>query len=155
MVNFKLLKLDGADVGLTLLQELVKGPANGIRKAVNDNLYPLRKIAALILAEDAHALLWHPEKKRHSFASKMHKEAAEALISGPWTTAGMQTHPLQTGRVEKEGQSVLVSRSNIFKLSRNCLIFSEEDLNIQCRIYFHSTQNLICRGVRTNSTHNC
>ena len=48
VVSFKLLKLDGACVALTLLPELVKGPANGIRKAVNDKTIFLDRERSLL-----------------------------------------------------------------------------------------------------------
>ena len=80
--SFSRLKLDGVDVGLNMLRDLGKHPA-GIEKVVGDNFYQPRKIAAKIREEDAHAVLWHPEKERFFFASEMHREAAEALLRQP------------------------------------------------------------------------
>ena len=105
--SFSRLKLDGVDVGLHMLRDLEKQP-DGIEKVVGDNFHQLRKIAALIREEDAHAVLWHPEKEQYCFASEMHREAAKALLGEPCDTSGMQTHLLPTASVEKEGQSLLV-----------------------------------------------
>ena len=80
--SFSRLKLDDVAVGLNMLRDLAKHP-NGIEQVVGGNFYQPRKIAAKIREEDAHAVLWHPEKERFFFASEMHREAAEALLRQP------------------------------------------------------------------------
>ena len=79
--SFSRLKLDAVDVGLNMLQDLVKHPA-GLKKSVANNFYEPREIAAEIRNKNAHAVLWHPGKERYYFASEMHREAAQTLLQG-------------------------------------------------------------------------
>ena len=67
--SFSRLKLDGVDVDLNMLRGLEKHP-DGIEKVVGDNSHQPRKIAALIREEDAHAVLWNPQKKRYFLLPK-------------------------------------------------------------------------------------
>ena len=82
VVGFKSLTADGADVGHQMLHELNQSP-DGMEKTVKNVRYEPRKMAALIREENAHAVLWNPEKKRYFFASDMHREAAKALLEQP------------------------------------------------------------------------
>ena len=72
----------GLTVGSQMLQELLNS-STGMEAVVNKKSYQPRKIAALIREEDAHAVLWHPEKERYFFASEMHREAATTLLGQP------------------------------------------------------------------------
>ena len=81
MVRFDRLTVDGKAVGRQMLQELFSSP-EGMKEVVNSTPYPARKIAAEIRNEDAHAVLWHPTKRRYYLASEFHKEAAQTLLKG-------------------------------------------------------------------------
>ena len=81
VVGFASLTVEGKDVGSQMLQELLKS-STGMKAVVGKIRYEPRKIAALIREENAHAVLWHPEKKRYFFASEMHREAAQTLLKG-------------------------------------------------------------------------
>ena len=81
MVGFDSLTVDGRAVGRQMLQELLRSSA-GMVDVLNNTRYPARKIAAEIRNEDAHAVLWHPTKRRYYLASEFHKEAAQTLLKG-------------------------------------------------------------------------
>ena len=81
VVRFNALSLDGKAVGRQMLQELLRSSA-GMVDFLNNTPYPARKIAAEIRNEDAHAVLWHPTKRRYYLASEFHKEAAQTLLKG-------------------------------------------------------------------------
>ena len=82
VVGFVSLTLEGKDVGSQMLQELLKS-STGMEAVVGSVRYEPREIAAEICNKNAHAVLWHPRKKRYFFASEMHREAAEALLRQP------------------------------------------------------------------------
>ena len=77
VVNF-----NGFTVGSQMLQELLNS-STGLEAVVKKKSFEPRKIAAEIRNENAHAVLWHPEKERYYFASEMHREAAKALLEQP------------------------------------------------------------------------
>ena len=79
VVGFASLTVEG--VGSQMLQELLKS-STGMKAVVGKIRYEPRKIAALIREENAHAALWHPEKKRYYFGSEFHREAAQTLLQG-------------------------------------------------------------------------
>ena len=81
VVGFASLTVEGKDVGSQMLQELLKS-STGMEAVVGKIRYEPRKIAALIREENAHAVLWHPEKERYYFASEFHREAAQTLLQG-------------------------------------------------------------------------
>ena len=81
VVGFNALSLAGKAVGRQMLQELLRSSA-GMVDFLNNTPYPARKIAAEIRNEDAHAVLWHPTKRRYYLASEFHKEAAQTLLKG-------------------------------------------------------------------------
>ena len=79
--SFGTLAVDGKAVGRQMLQELLRSSA-GMKYIVNNTPYPPREIAAEIRNRNAHAVLWHPTKRRYYFASEFHKEAAQTLLLG-------------------------------------------------------------------------
>ena len=81
MVRFDRLTVDGEAVGRQMLQELFSSP-EGMKEVVNSTPYPPREIAAEIRNKGAHAVLWHPTKRRYYLASEFHKEAAQTLLKG-------------------------------------------------------------------------
>ena len=81
VVGFDSLTVDGRAVGRQMLQEVLRSSA-GMVDFLNNTRYPARKIAAEIRNEDAHAVLWHPTKRRYYLASEFHKEAAQTLLKG-------------------------------------------------------------------------
>ena len=81
VVRFNALSLDGKAVGRQMLQELLRSSA-GMVDFLNNTPYPAREIAAEIRNKDAHAVLWHPTKRRYYLASEFHKEAAQTLLKG-------------------------------------------------------------------------
>lgn len=72
---------DGKAVGRQMLQELLPSSA-GMKYVVNNTPYPPREIVAEIRNRNAHAVLWHPTKRRYYFASEFPKEAAQTLLKG-------------------------------------------------------------------------
>ena len=82
VVGFASLTVEGKDVGSQMLQELLKS-STGMEAVVGSVRYEPREIAAEMRNKNAHAVLWHPRKKRYFFASEMHREAAEALLRQP------------------------------------------------------------------------
>ena len=81
MVGFNSLTVDGRAVGRQILQEVLSSP-KGMKQVVKNTRYPAREIAAEIWNKDAHAVLWHPTKRRYYLASEFHKEAAQTLLKG-------------------------------------------------------------------------
>ena len=73
--------MDGRAVGRQMLQEVLRSSA-GMVDFLNNTRYPAREIAAEIRNKDAHAVLWHPTKRRYYLASEFHKEAAQTLLKG-------------------------------------------------------------------------
>ena len=77
VVNF-----NGLTVGSQMLQNLLNS-STGMEAVVKKKCFEPREIAAEIRNKNAHAVLWHPRKKRYFFASEMHREAAKALLEQP------------------------------------------------------------------------
>ena len=69
--------------GRQMLQELLTAYPAGILNIVNGIGILPRKVAALIRNEDCHAVYFHPLKNHWYFASKLHKEVAEAQLGNP------------------------------------------------------------------------
>ncbi|CAJ1447529.1 unnamed protein product [Effrenium voratum] len=69
--------------GREMVKELLTAYPAGILNVVNGIRILPRKLAALIRNESCHAVYFHPIKKRFFFASKLHKEAAEAQLAKP------------------------------------------------------------------------
>ena len=69
--------------GRQMLQELLKVYPEGIPEDFNGIGILPRKVAALIRNEDCQAVYFHPLKLRWFFASKLHKEVAEARLGNP------------------------------------------------------------------------
>ena len=69
--------------GREMLEELLKAYPEGIPTVFNGILLKRRKLAKLIRDEDCHAVYFHPLKGRFFFASKLHKEVAEAQLGNP------------------------------------------------------------------------
>ena len=88
VVRFDSLTVDGRAVGRQMLQEVLSSP-KGMKQVVKNTCYSAREIAAELRNKDAHAVLWHPTKRRYYLASEFHKEAAQTLLKGsPWATTG-------------------------------------------------------------------
>ena len=66
--------------GREMLQELLRVYPEGIPEVSNGISILPREVAALIPNKSCHAVYFHPIKKRFFFASKLHKEAAEAQL---------------------------------------------------------------------------
>ena len=83
VVRFDGLIVEGKSIRRPMLQDLLRSLAS--RPAVaNGTCYGPREIAAEIRNnKNAHAVLWHPRKKRCFLASEMHREAAKALLDQP------------------------------------------------------------------------
>ena len=77
------LQVDPELSGREMLEELLKAYPEGIREVFNGILLKRRKVAKLIRDEDCHAVYFHPLKRRFFFASKLHKEVAEAQLGNP------------------------------------------------------------------------
>ncbi|CAJ1447527.1 unnamed protein product [Effrenium voratum] len=69
--------------GREMVKELLTAYPAGILNVVNGIRILPKKLAALIRNESCHAVYFHPIKKRFFFASKLHKEAAEAQLANP------------------------------------------------------------------------
>ena len=69
--------------GCKMAQELLTAYPAGILNVVNGIRILPREVAALIRNKSCHAVYFHPIKKRFFFASKLHKEAAEAQLANP------------------------------------------------------------------------
>ncbi|CAJ1390436.1 unnamed protein product [Effrenium voratum] len=69
--------------GREMLKELLTAYPAGILNVVNGIRILPRELAALIRNNSCHAVYFHPIKKRFFFASKLHKEAAEAQLAKP------------------------------------------------------------------------
>ncbi|CAJ1386206.1 unnamed protein product [Effrenium voratum] len=69
--------------GREMVKELLTADPAGILNVVNGFGILPKKLAALIRNESCHAVYFHPIKKRFFFASKLHKEAAEAQLAKP------------------------------------------------------------------------
>ncbi|CAJ1434021.1 unnamed protein product [Effrenium voratum] len=81
--RFMQLKIDEEVTGRQMLQELMDAYPAGIRNVVNGFGILPREVAALIRNKSCHAVYFHSIKKRFFFASKLHKEAAEAQLAKP------------------------------------------------------------------------
>ncbi|CAJ1447935.1 unnamed protein product [Effrenium voratum] len=81
--RFMQLKIDEEVTGRQMLQELMDAYPAGIRNVVNGFGILPRELAELIRNKNCHAVYFHPIKKRFFFASKLHKEAAEAQLANP------------------------------------------------------------------------
>ena len=83
VVGFMELQVHPKLNGRQMLQELLKVYPEGIREAFDGiRIFP-REVAALIRNKDCHAVYFHPLKNRWFFASKLHKEVAEAQLGNP------------------------------------------------------------------------
>ncbi|CAJ1431865.1 unnamed protein product [Effrenium voratum] len=69
--------------GRQMSQELLKVYPEGMPEVFNSIRILPRELAALIRNKSCHAVYFHPIKKRFFFASKLHKEAAEAQLANP------------------------------------------------------------------------
>ena len=83
VVGFMNLQIDPELNGRQMLQELLKVYPAGILNTVNGIGILPKEVAALIRNKDCHAVYFHPLKKRWFFASKLHKEVAEAQLGNP------------------------------------------------------------------------
>ena len=69
--------------GREMLEELLKAYPEGILAVFNGiGLLP-KEVATLIRNKNCHAVYFHPLKRRFFFASKLHKEVAEAQLGNP------------------------------------------------------------------------
>ena len=69
--------------GRQMLQELLTAYPAGILNIVNGIGILPSEVAALIRDKNCHAVYFHPLKLRWFFASKLHKEVAEAQLGNP------------------------------------------------------------------------
>ncbi|CAJ1434018.1 unnamed protein product [Effrenium voratum] len=69
--------------GRQMSQELLKVYPEGMPEVFNSIRILPRELAELIRNKSCHAVYFHPIKKRFFFASKLHKEAAEAQLANP------------------------------------------------------------------------
>ncbi|CAJ1451251.1 unnamed protein product [Effrenium voratum] len=83
VVRFMELQVHPKVTGREMLQELLKVYPEGIPEVSNGISILPREVAALIPNKSCHAVYFHPIKKRFFFASKLHKEAAEAQLANP------------------------------------------------------------------------
>ncbi|CAJ1392107.1 unnamed protein product [Effrenium voratum] len=83
VVRFMELQAHPKVTGREMLQELLKVYPEGIPEVSNGISILPREFAALIRNKSCHAVYFHPIKKRFFFASKLHKEAAEAQLANP------------------------------------------------------------------------
>ena len=83
VVRFMKLQIDPELNGRQMLQELFKVYPAGILNTVNGIGILPKEVAALIRNKDCHAVYFHPLKNRWFFASKLHKEVAEAQLGNP------------------------------------------------------------------------
>ena len=81
VVGFTELQVHPKLNGCQMLQELLKVYPEGTPEDFNSGIRP-KEVAALMRNKRCHAVFFHPLKKRWYFASKLHKEAAEALLAG-------------------------------------------------------------------------
>ena len=78
VARFMKLQVDSELNGRQMLQELFKVYPEGIPRVFNGIRILPREVAALIRDKSCHAVYFHPLKERWFFASKLHKEVAEA-----------------------------------------------------------------------------
>ena len=83
VVRFMELQVHPKVTGREMLRELLKVYPEGIPEVSNGISILPREVAALIPNKSCHAVYFHPIKKRFFFASKLHKEAAEAQLANP------------------------------------------------------------------------
>lgn len=83
VVGFMELQAHPKLTGREVLQELLKVYPEGMSEVFNSIRILPKKLAALIRNENCQAVYFHPIKKRFFFASKLHKEAAEAQLANP------------------------------------------------------------------------
>ncbi|CAJ1448989.1 unnamed protein product [Effrenium voratum] len=81
--GFMELQVHPTVTGCKMAQELLTAYPAGISNVVNGIRILPREVAALIRNKSCHAVYFHPIKKRFFFASKLHKEAAEAQLANP------------------------------------------------------------------------
>ena len=81
VVGFMKLQVDSELNGRQMLQELLKVYPEGIPRVFNGIRILPREVAALIRDKSCHAVYFHPLKERWFFASKLHKEVAEAQLA--------------------------------------------------------------------------
>ena len=81
--RFIRLQVDPELSGREMLEELLKAYPDGILEVFNGiGLLP-KEVATLIRNKNCHAVYFHPLKRRFFFASKLHKEVAEAQLGNP------------------------------------------------------------------------
>ena len=83
VVGFMKLQVDSELNGRQMLQELFKVYPEGTPRVFNGIRILPREVAALIRDKSCHAVYFHPLKERWFFASKLHKEVAEAQLGNP------------------------------------------------------------------------
>ncbi|CAJ1393134.1 unnamed protein product, partial [Effrenium voratum] len=81
--GFMELQVHPTVTGCKMAQELLTAYPAGILNVVNGIRILPREVAALTRNKSCHAVYFHPIKKRFFFASKLHKEAAEAQLANP------------------------------------------------------------------------
>ena len=83
VARFIKLKVDPELSGREMLEELLKAYPEGIPEVFNGiGLLP-KEVATLIRNRNCHAVHFHPLKEHFFFASKLHKEVAEAQLGNP------------------------------------------------------------------------
>ena len=83
VVGFMNLQVHPKLSGREMLEELLKAYPEGILEVFNGIYLNPREVATLIRNEICHAVYFHPLKERFFFASKLHKEVAEAQLGNP------------------------------------------------------------------------
>ena len=83
VTGFIRLQVDPELSGREMLEELLKAYPEGIREAFNGIRLLPKEVATLIRNKNCHAVYVHPLKRRFFFASKLHKEVAEAQLGNP------------------------------------------------------------------------
>ena len=83
VARFMKLQVDPELSGREMLAELLKAYPEGIPTVVNGIPLIPAEVAKLIRSKKCHAVYFHPLKRRFFFASKLHKEVAEAQLGNP------------------------------------------------------------------------
>ena len=83
VARFMKLQVDSELNGRQMLQALLKVYPEGIPETFNGIGILPSEVAALIRNKNCHAVYFHPLKLRWFFASKLHKEVAEARLGNP------------------------------------------------------------------------
>ena len=83
VVRFMNLQVHPQISGFEMLKELLKSYPEGIPTVFNGIRLMPAEVAKLIRNKKCHAVYFHPLKRRFFFASKLHKEVAEAQLGNP------------------------------------------------------------------------